>query len=147
MWKHREGAGSGGRITDGEQWKPGRRRSGCYGGGCLGISDGRRIYYWKYTPESFEKTAVFANYNAIPGVENQLVYRGEDGAETVLFEADGYGAIVIAGERIFMNLPGMNLGIQRFAPVHWTDRMWLNSVKGSCCLEQRMAKPLFAPIL
>ena len=68
------------------------------------------IYYWKYTPESFEKTAVFANYNAIPGVENQLVYRGEDGAETVLFEADGYGAIVIAGERIFYESARDELG-------------------------------------
>lgn len=59
------------------------------------------IYYWKYTAESFEETALFANYKAVPGVKNQFVFRGTDGTEKVLFEADGYGAVVIAGDRLF----------------------------------------------
>ena len=37
------------------------------------------IYYWKYTAESFEETALFANYKAVPGVKNQFVFRGTDG--------------------------------------------------------------------
>lgn len=63
------------------------------------------MYYWKYSPESFEETAVFANYKAVPGVKNQFVFRGADGTENVLFEAEGYGAVVIVGDRLFYESP------------------------------------------
>lgn len=46
------------------------------------------IYYWKYTAESFEETALFANYKAVPGVKNQFVFRGTDRTLSPLVKAN-----------------------------------------------------------
>ena len=56
-------------------------------------------YYWKYSAASFDATGIggFTSKDA----ENQMILRGEDGTENVLFEANGRGAFVLAGDMIF----------------------------------------------
>lgn len=60
------------------------------------------MYFWKYSGDSFPEMGTLGSFAPYNGKENKLVRRDmETGEEETLLVSGGYGAIAIAGGRIF----------------------------------------------
>ena len=64
------------------------------------VSDGKALYYWRYTMDSFDSPATFANYSTRSDAETALVKR-TGGKETVLLTANGTGSLCLADGRLY----------------------------------------------
>lgn len=61
-----------------------------------------KVYYRKYHEDSYEETALWANYDFIPGTQKEIVCIDSDGKETELFIDEGYGDIYLINGRFYM---------------------------------------------
>ncbi len=61
-----------------------------------------KVYYRKYHEDSYEETALWANYDFIPGTQKEIVCIDSDGKETELFTDEGYGDIYLINGRFYM---------------------------------------------
>lgn len=61
-----------------------------------------KIYFRKYHEDSYEEAALWANYNFIPGTQNEIVCIDSDGKEMELFTDEGYGDIYLINDRFYM---------------------------------------------
>ena len=61
-----------------------------------------KVYYRKYHEDSYEETALWANYGFIPGTQKEIVCIDLDGKETELFTDEGYGDIYLINDRFYM---------------------------------------------
>ncbi|MDE7249626.1 MAG: hypothetical protein K2N82_07010, partial [Lachnospiraceae bacterium] len=61
-----------------------------------------KVYYRKYHEDSYEETALWANYDFIPGTQKEIVCIDSDGKETELFTDEGYGDIYLINDRFYM---------------------------------------------
>ncbi|MGN0373808.1 MAG: hypothetical protein ACI4F3_13495 [Enterocloster sp.] len=66
-------------------------------------------YCWRYSPDSFSRGGLFAQYSAEQNTRNQMVRIHPDGTEEVLFEDRGNGAVYILGDRMYLNYGYNNL--------------------------------------
>ncbi len=58
-------------------------------------------YYWVYNSSSVERDGLFGYFPYVEGTYNQLMARDEQGNETVLIRAPGYGNLYLAGNKIY----------------------------------------------
>ncbi len=61
-----------------------------------------KVYYRKYHEDSYEETALWANYDFIPGTQSEIVCIDSDGKETEMFTDEGYGDIYLINDRFYM---------------------------------------------
>lgn len=61
-----------------------------------------KIYFRKYHEDSYEETALWANYDFIPGAQNEIVCIDSDGKETELFTDEGYDDIYLINDRFYI---------------------------------------------
>ncbi len=62
---------------------------------------GTSVYYWKYNSDSFEKNALFQNYQPTQNAENELICENDDGAMEVLYKGNAKGELFIVGNRLY----------------------------------------------
>lgn len=61
-----------------------------------------KVYYRRYHEDSYQETALWANYDFIPGTKKEIVCIDSDGKETELFMDEGFGDIYLINDRFYM---------------------------------------------
>lgn len=80
------------------------------------VTDGDRIFYWKYSSQSYENAGALASFGSGWIASNQLICRTADGTEQILLESapqgDTYvsdcGTLGICGSKLFFDMPDTN---------------------------------------
>ena len=75
-----------------------------------------RIFYWKYSSQSYENAGALASFGSGWIASNQLICRTADGTEQILLESapqgDTYisdcGTLGIGGGKLFFDMPDAN---------------------------------------
>lgn len=61
-----------------------------------------RVYYRRYHEDSFEGTALWAQYDPVPNTEKEMVCIDQEGVKKELFKDMGWGDFYLIGERFYM---------------------------------------------
>ncbi len=93
--------GQGG-DEDGEDLGESEDQAGIINNGGSVVRRNGDDYYWRYTAGSVEPDGLFASFSFKSGAVNQMICRHPDGSQEVLFEAEGYGDIYFAGDRMYL---------------------------------------------
>lgn len=67
-------------------------------------------YFWKYSSASVESQGAVPEYPFLSQGENQLIRRGEDGEEQVLYSGPGSGDVVIFQDRLYFSAGEQGMG-------------------------------------
>lgn len=67
-------------------------------------------YFWKYSSASVESQGAAPEYPFRSDTENQLIRRGEDGKEQVLYTGPGSGDVVIFQDRLYFSAGEQGMG-------------------------------------